>query len=330
MDLDDKSGIETNIIEEKTIKTNLIMISSLIGKALLINYIFNIAFLFIGDFILDALKGAGVSLHYETLNNLNSFSGTVTSEILAFLWLIKKTKVQNINLIYKKEKLGISIWKYISFLFTAQLLGILCYLIIQLISTPFGISWGGSELEFPNTSVFDSIIYCLFVCFAAPVGEELLFRGAILKSLLPYGTKFAIIISATLFGLVHGNFEQIPFALFAGLIFAYITIKTDSLFYAIILHIFNNSWAVVHGLLYMTVPYIVLNNLIIIIFLIGFGGLIIIFQDRKEITKTISESDTELAFYRAKKSEIKYFFKSFWMWCAFIIMVIFCITSAIQ
>jgi len=326
MDFDDKSGIETNLIEEGTIKKTLIAISSLIGKALVIDYILNIIIILLGEFILDVFKGAGFSLNYESLNSINEYSVTVISEILVFMWLIKKAKIRSINILQKKVKLGNSILKYISFLFTAQLLGTICYMLIQLISMPFGISWGGSELEFPATSVLDSVIYCIFVCIAAPIGEELLFRGAILKSLLPYGSRFAIIISAVLFGLVHGNFEQIPFALFVGLIFGYIAVKTDSLFYAITLHIFNNSWAVAYELFYNAASNVVMNIVLIIIMLIGACGLIIIFQDRKEMIMTINESDADCVACSYHLIH-KYFFKSFWMWCALIIMVFFCITS---
>lgn len=329
MDLDDKSGIETNIFEESTIKKNLIRTSSLIGKALIIDYILNIVIIVLGEIMLDAFRNSGVSLNYESLSTLNDYSVTIISEILVYIWLIKKTKIQSINILYKKEKLSNNIWKYIIFLFTAQLIGTLCYLLIQLISIPFGISWGVSELEFPTASVFDIIIYTIFVCIAAPVVEELLFRGAILKSLLPYGSKFAIIISSVIFGFVHGNFQQIPFALLAGLVFGYVAVKTDSLFYTIILHIINNSCSVAYELFYNVATDIVMNIVLIIIMIIGLAGLIIIFQDRKEIFITINDSDKDCIVCE-NKSMLKYFLKSFWIWCALIMMVIICITSIIQ
>ena len=39
----------------------------------------------------------------------------------------------------------------------------------------------------------------------APVAEELMFRGWILRSLRPYGKRFAVLGSAVLFGIFHGN-----------------------------------------------------------------------------------------------------------------------------
>ncbi len=329
MDFDDKDYIETNITDRNAIKKNLIKLSSLIGKALIIDFILNILMMVLIKFILNALQDAGIQLNYESISSMSDYSITVISEILVFIWLIKKAKIDNINFLFKKDRLENSIWKYIIFLFSAQLLGTICFILIQLISMPFGITWGGSELELPINSVFDSIIYALFVCIAAPVGEELLFRGAILKSLQSYGSKFAIIISAVLFGLVHGNFEQIPFAFFAGLIFGCVAVKTDSLFYPIIFHIINNSWAVVHELLYRAVPVAAMNIVLIITMLIGAGGLIIAFQDRKELMNTIDVIDAD-CIECSYNSIHKYFFKSFWIWCALILMVFLCITSIIQ
>lgn len=329
MDLYDKGYMETNITDQNAIKKNLINLSSLIGKALIIDYILNIIFMVLVSLILDAFKKLGISFNYESISSMSDYSITFISEILVFLWLIKKAKINNINFSYKKDRIGKGIWRYVIFLFSAQLLGTICYMLIQLISAPFGIKWGGSELELPINSAFDSIIYSIFVCLAAPVGEELFFRGAVLKSLQLYGSKFAIIISAVLFGLVHGNFEQIPFAFFAGLIFGYIAVKTDSLFYPIIFHIINNSWAVVHELLYRYVPNVFMNVVLITIMLIGAAGLIIAFQDRKELINSIDliEADCIECSYN---SIHKYFFKSFWIWCALIIMFIFCITSMMQ
>ncbi|MBQ6119877.1 MAG: CPBP family intramembrane metalloprotease, partial [Clostridia bacterium] len=46
--------------------------------------------------------------------------------------------------------------------------------------------------------------------------EELIFRGYIMQPLRRYGDWFAIITSALIFGLVHGNMMQVPFAILAG------------------------------------------------------------------------------------------------------------------
>ncbi len=85
----------------------------------------------------------------------------------------------------------------------------------------------------------DSFSMFLYSALAAPVVEEILFRGFVLRSLRPFGKRFAILGSALLFGLFHGNLLQTPYAFLVGLVLGYVTVEY-SLFWAIVLHLFNN------------------------------------------------------------------------------------------
>ncbi|MBQ9761722.1 MAG: CPBP family intramembrane metalloprotease [Oscillospiraceae bacterium] len=79
----------------------------------------------------------------------------------------------------------------------------------------------------------------LYVGLGAPISEEILFRGLILRSLEPFGKKFAIFASALLFGLFHGNLTQAPFAFGVGLILGYVTLE-HNIGWAMLLHMINN------------------------------------------------------------------------------------------
>ena len=70
-----------------------------------------------------------------------------------------------------------------------------------------------------------TVSLALYTAVAAPVTEELLFRGAVLRSLQPYGKRFAIFCSALLFGLVHQNLTQTPFAFGFGLLAGYVAVE---------------------------------------------------------------------------------------------------------
>ena len=87
-------------------------------------------------------------------------------------------------------------------------------------------------------------ITVLSVCFLAPLIEEFAMRGILLGSLRKYGEGFAILASATMFGLCHGNFVQIPFAFALGIIIGFAVIKTESIWTGIIIHFINNSLSV--------------------------------------------------------------------------------------
>lgn len=87
-----------------------------------------------------------------------------------------------------------------------------------------------------STATFSMFLYSSMF---APVTEELVFRGYVLRSLRPYGKRFAIVGSAILFGLFHGNLMQTPYAILMGLILGYIACEY-SVYWAIGVHMFNN------------------------------------------------------------------------------------------
>ena len=71
--------------------------------------------------------------------------------------------------------------------------------------------------------------------------EEFALRGIILSALRKhFGDGSSIVISAVLFGLLHGNLRQIPFAFCVGLILAFTVVCSGSLLPAVIIHAFNN------------------------------------------------------------------------------------------
>lgn len=81
------------------------------------------------------------------------------------------------------------------------------------------------------------------VCILAPVLEEILFRGILLRGMLQQGISpaIAIILSSVLFGLAHMNPWQFLGAGILGAIFAYIYYRTKSLWMCIFLHSLNNT-----------------------------------------------------------------------------------------
>jgi len=85
----------------------------------------------------------------------------------------------------------------------------------------------------------DTFSMFLYASIFAPVWEELLFRGYVLRTLRPYGKRFAILGSALLFGLFHGNLLQTPYAVLMGLLLGYVTVEY-SIGWAVFLHTFNN------------------------------------------------------------------------------------------
>ena len=74
--------------------------------------------------------------------------------------------------------------------------------------------------------------------------EEMVMRGYVLGALRRYGDKLAVILSAALFGLIHGNVLQLPFAFVLGLVFGWLVVQTGSIWPSVVLHFGNNAMAV--------------------------------------------------------------------------------------
>ncbi len=83
----------------------------------------------------------------------------------------------------------------------------------------------------------------------APLAEEMVFRGAILRKLLGrFGEKWhwvAILISAVIFGAVHGNIPQFVHATLIGLLLGWMYYRTGSILPGVLLHWVNNTVAYV-------------------------------------------------------------------------------------
>lgn len=81
------------------------------------------------------------------------------------------------------------------------------------------------------------------ICIFAPLVEEVVFRGAILRALLDTSMSrwLAIVISSVIFALAHGNPVQMPHAFCIGLLLGWMYERTMSIIPGIMLHWVNNT-----------------------------------------------------------------------------------------
>lgn len=88
--------------------------------------------------------------------------------------------------------------------------------------------------------------FVIIPAIIAPILEEVIFRKIIFGSLYTRTNFFiAAIISAFIFGIIHGEPEHILIYTSMGLVFAYLYIKTKSILTPIIVHIGLNSISVI-------------------------------------------------------------------------------------
>jgi membrane protease YdiL (CAAX protease family) len=85
------------------------------------------------------------------------------------------------------------------------------------------------------------VLSFLSVVIAAPLLEEMFFRGILLEGFLHnYSPKKAILLSALIFGGVHINPMQVPGAFLIGLFLGWVYWKTRTLLPVILIHFINN------------------------------------------------------------------------------------------
>ena len=168
-----------------------------------------------------------------------------------------------------------------------------------------GLSLTGA-LEVASTVKLTPSMLAYSVLFA-PVFEELIFRGAFLHVLAPYGKRFAIAFSALLFGLMHGNIVQLPVAFFLGLLLGYVAIEY-SLQAAMVLHSLCNVYVSVQSLL-MEYEGSLLLDLLGVLVLVGFLVLSgVVFRYRTNLAQYVREGRVQPGCVRAVLTSV-----SFWI-----------------
>ncbi len=109
--------------------------------------------------------------------------------------------------------------------------------------------WGGSGYDARDAYTNGGLGLIVLICVIAPVVEEMLFRGVMLRSFLrqyPEGT--AIAHSAAVFGLAHLNVYQFVLAFGLGLLIGKLYAATRSLLPGILIHACYNTTVVIVAL----------------------------------------------------------------------------------
>ncbi len=102
-----------------------------------------------------------------------------------------------------------------------------------------------------DSTLVTTILNTALAVIAAPLLEEWIFRKLLIDRLHIFGEPTAILASALLFGLVHGNSAQFFLAFFLGLLFGVLYCKTGKIRYTILLHAIINFFASLPSLLYL-------------------------------------------------------------------------------
>lgn len=169
---------------------------------------------------------------------------SIALNAVPLLLFARSSKISVTSLFKGGESVGFG--GYIKLISICMTVNMLCALLVNALSSVMKNATGSPlpTLELSYTGFdFPTIAIILLVCVIAPVIEEFIFRGVLIKVFSKKGQVFAIVASALLFSLTHGNIPQAAGAFLLGIMFGIIAIKTKSLLAPIILHVVNNSIA---------------------------------------------------------------------------------------
>lgn len=201
----------------------------------------------------DGVKASDASVQYLTgLENFFSESSIniginmlvlMTCSILVFFIGSKVSKIKIGSYFQTTDLTFKTIASYCVMSFFIRYVGGLAGTTFEMIFSGVDMSVGSEMMNYQNPKTI--AVTAVYTCIAAPVTEELMYRGFVLKNLSRVSQRFGIIMSALLFGLMHGNISQFIFAFFMGIFFAHIDVKHNSLLPSIIVHAFANTFSII-------------------------------------------------------------------------------------
>ena len=166
----------------------------------------------------------------------------IISEITAIIVGIKLLRLDFKPLATRDGFNGGTMFKLITLSLGLQTAASMIATIITSILKMFGLEAPTADLS-ATTSLPANLLMYFYACLLGPVLEELLYRGVLLQSMRKYNEKFAIFLSAVIFGLMHENYQQFILGFLVGIPLAVVTIKSGSIIPAIFTHIIMNTSA---------------------------------------------------------------------------------------
>lgn len=224
--------------KRKSEKNGLIKTGILIGIAIL-------AYLFIQSAISDIFLTGDILELYKTSSIFNSCFGMIASHFCSVLIpfgamaiILRKQFIEPVIPFEKIEKSKLCAWVALGMGLCVLSNYVVSFVI--LLCKSFGYELTKGESIKPD-SALACVVAVVSTAIIPAIIEEFAMRCCTLGVLKKYGKGFAIFTVSVVFGLLHGNVIQFIFAFLIGIVLASITVKTNSILPAILIHGFNNG-----------------------------------------------------------------------------------------
>lgn len=187
----------------------------------------------------------------EMTSHPNVPSNVINPTLLAYATLCFEVLMIAVLALLRWIKSNFNTWKEINLKTLALCLvpALFCSVFVNGLSEYFELPDDNQEIMFAMVHTVPGIIT---IAMIAPICEEITFRDAIQGYLHRNGYKawHCIVASSLIFGIVHMNPAQIPFAFMMGMFLGWLYYKTGSIMPGVVCHIMNNGMAVASMLLF--------------------------------------------------------------------------------
>lgn len=169
---------------------------------------------------------------------------------IAFLVLLLFLRMIKPDPLAEKKKIGVGVW----FLYLVIGIGVMgigsqisstLEMIIEMLT---GRVWSEGVETLYDTG--NPLITAAYAVIIAPIAEEFVFRRLIIDRTRKFGGPICIILSAAMFGLMHGNIGQAIPAFGAGLVLGYLYYKHGKLLPCALIHAGINLFSTVNTLIF--------------------------------------------------------------------------------
>ena len=174
-----------------------------------------------------------VTLIYACTDQISLISGLATLIVLAAFFLLRR-----------KQPLGECGFRaaHGRFVFTAAALTPLLYAAVSLILGLLPEAWLESYAQAAAALNQKGLLMAAATVLVAPVVEEVIFRGLILSRLARVIPGWlAVLLSALLFGVCHGQIVWMAYAFVLGVVFGFFTLRAKSLWPSLCAHVLFNG-----------------------------------------------------------------------------------------
>ncbi len=241
--------LDTNIVNRKSLSTGRV-----VGFGLLIflsQFIIQV-FVLIGLYIFEAIRGSTISVEEVVGNGLFLALVTILSGIVGVAFIILITRYfQGRSFLEYLGLTGVSLKQLGFWLFIAAVFLVLSDTCTFLLKKPIVTDFMVNAVQ---TAKFPWLLYFALI-IAAPIFEELFYRGFLLKGLSlswlkPFG---AIVLTALCWSLLHMQYDWygVLQIFLGGLLFGYARLKSGSIYVTIAMHGLQNLVATIETIIMM-------------------------------------------------------------------------------